>query len=103
MSTITPLTVVQGTYTVPTDQVDEHRGAHLAFVDALIAEGALLAAGRTPDQRGSILIVRAPDGEAATAVLAGDPYLAAGVVTYASAGTFTPGRHVPQLASLLAG
>ena len=98
-----PVTVVLGTYTAPVEEVDTHRGAHLAFIDEVLAAGALLAAGRQTTRPGSILLFGGIDGDAALAQLAGDPYLAAQVVRYEAAGTFTPGRHVPELAELLAG
>lgn len=97
-----PITVVLGTYTVPIAEVDVHRDAHLAFIDGVMAGGALLAAGRQATRPGSVLLFRGVDGDGALAQLADDPYLDAGVVRYEAAATFTPGRHAPPLAELLA-
>jgi uncharacterized protein YciI len=102
MSAVTQVTVVQGTYIVPIEEVDAHREAHLAFIDGVIAGGALLAAGRQTTRSGSLLLFRGLDGAGALAQLAGDPYLAAGVVRYEVVGTFMPGRHAPELAAAVA-
>lgn len=102
MSTFTPLTIVRGDYVAPLADVDAHRGAHLAFADDLIARGVLVLAGRRTPPDGSIMVLRGGDGAAALAALAGDPYVAADVVRYEVVGTFTPGRHAPELAGLLA-
>ncbi len=104
MSTITPLTVIQGRYVAPLADVDALREAHLAFVDGLVTQGHLLLAGRRTPPDGSLLVFRGEDAGAALQLLASDdPYVAGGVVEYEAVGVFTPGRHAPELSALLAG
>jgi uncharacterized protein YciI len=103
MSAITPLTIVRGEYLAPLEQVDVHRDAHFTFMDGLVGDGRVLMAGRRTPADGSILVFRGEDADAALGALASDPYVAAGVVRYEAVGVFTPGRHAPALAELLAG
>jgi uncharacterized protein YciI len=102
MPAITQLTVVQGEYVVPIEEVDAHREAHLAFVAGLVEAGRVLLAGRRTPPDGSVLVVRGGDEAAAVAMLDDDPYVAAGVVRYEATAVFTPGRHAPELVALLA-
>lgn len=95
------LTVIRGTYLAPLDEVDAHRQDHFAFIDGLLEGGALLAAGRRTTQDGSLLLFRGLDGDGALALLAGDPYVAAGVARYEAEGTFTPGKYAADLAAAL--
>lgn len=99
MSTITPLTVIQGQYLTPIAEVDAHREAHLAFIAGQIAEGRILMAGRRTPADGSILIFRGGDPDAALRVLEDDPYIVAGVVAYNAVGVFTPGAHADAFAA----
>lgn len=101
MRTVTPLTIVQGRYLAPLDEVDAHREAHFAFADGLVAGGRLLMAGRRTPPDGSILVFRGDDGEGALDALAADPYVSAGVVAYEVVAVFTPGRYAPELAAAL--
>ena len=103
MSTITPLTVIKGTYLAPLDQVDAHRDAHIAFLKDLVADGRVILGGRRTPPDGSILVFRGDDGDAVLRAMANDPYVLAGVVGYELVGVFTPGTHAPELAEFLAG
>lgn len=102
MTTVTPLTVIQGRYVAPLEQVDAVRDAHIVFVDGLVAAEKLVLAGRRTPPDGSILIFLGGDSDAALATLADDPYVIAGVVDYELGGVFTPGRHAPEFAAFLA-
>ena len=102
MSTITPLTVIKGTYLAPLDAVDAQRDAHLAFLKDLVADGRAILGGRRTPPDGSILVFRGGDADAVLATMANDPYVLAGVVGYELVGVFTPGTHAPQLAEFLA-
>ena len=102
MSTITPLTVIKGTYLAALDEVDAQRDAHIAFLKALVADGRVILGGRRNPSDGSILVFRGDDGDAVLATMANDPYVLAGVVGYELVGVFTPGTHAPGLAEFLA-
>lgn len=101
MSTITPLTVIKGTYLASLDAVDAHRDAHLAFLKEHVAAGRTILGGRRTPPDGSILVFRGGDADAVLATMANDPYVLAGVVGYELVGVFTPGTHAPQLAEFL--
>jgi uncharacterized protein YciI len=103
MSTITPLTVIKGTYLAPLDDVDAQRDAHLAWLRDLVADGRTILGGRRTPPDGSILVFRGGDADAVLATMENDPYVVAGVVSYELVGVFTPGTHAPQLAEFLAG
>ena len=102
MSTITPLTVIKGTYLAPLEDVDAKRDAHLAFLKDLVADGRTILGGRRNPPDGSILVFRGGDGDAVLQTMANDPYVLAGVVAYELVGVFTPGTHAPELADFLA-
>jgi len=56
-----------------------HRPAHLARISELRAAGVVLEAGAFPDMSGSLLLVRAPDADAALAIAGADVYMREGV------------------------
>ena len=103
MSTITPLTVIKGTYLASLDEVDAQRDAHLVFLKALVADGRAILGGRRTPPDGSILVFRGGDANAVLETMANDPYVLAGVAGYELVGVFTPGTHAPELAEFLAG
>jgi uncharacterized protein YciI len=53
---------------------EPHRQAHLAHVEALLADGTALLAGARADLRASVLVLRAVDATAARALCEQDPY-----------------------------
>jgi uncharacterized protein YciI len=102
MSTITPLTVIAGTYLVPLDEVDALRDAHLVFLKDLVADGRAILGGRRNPPEGSLLVFRGGDADAVLTTMADDPYVLGGAVRYELVGVFTPGTHAPELAAFLA-
>ena len=70
MSTITPLTVIKGSYLAPLDQVDAHRDAHIAFLKDLVADGRVILGGRRNPPDGSILVFRGDDSDAVLTAMA---------------------------------
>jgi len=83
--------VLQLTYTQPIDVVDGVRPAHLEWLDGEIAAGNVLISGRNEAGTGGILITGDISTEQAEALIAADPYTAAGVAAYTRAG-FNAGR-----------
>ncbi|PFG19733.1 YciI family protein [Serinibacter salmoneus] len=59
---------------------DEVRPRHRDFLRTLLDAGSLLASGPLVETPGAMLLLVAPDAEAATALLAEDPFLTEGVV-----------------------
>lgn len=70
------------TYKVPLDVVDAHRPAHIDWLNDCLAQGALLAAGRTNPPTGGVLMMRGERG-ALEALLKTDPFAVHGVADYA--------------------
>jgi len=74
--------VLTSTYLQPLDVIDKTRPAHLAWLEAEVGAGRLVLAGRQESQAGGVLITGDISHEEAEAVMADDPYLQAGVVSY---------------------
>ncbi len=73
---------MKSTYTQPADVVEKTRPAHLEFLNAEIAAGRLLLAGRQKDGSGGVLVTGDISTEDAQALVARDPYTCAGVANY---------------------
>ncbi|MBO9575819.1 MAG: GTP cyclohydrolase [Sphingobium sp.] len=86
------------TYTVPLEQVDVHRPAHVEWLNDCLAQGVLLAAGRTTPPVGGVIMMR---GERAKveALLKTDPFAIHGVADYAIH-EFEPRMVAPGLEAL---
>ena len=74
--------VLKSTYLQAPDVVEQTRPAHLKFLEAEIAAGHLLLAGRQEDGSGGVLITADMTGEEAQALLDRDPYVQADVARY---------------------
>ncbi|HEY1125399.1 MAG TPA: YciI family protein [Sphingobium sp.] len=70
------------TYKVPLDVVDAHRPAHIDWLNDVLAQGILLAAGRTNPPTGGVLMLRG-ERAALEALLRTDPFAVHGVADYA--------------------
>jgi uncharacterized protein YciI len=79
------------TYTVPLEEVDKQRDAHLAFLDAKQAAGVVVEAGRQDPPTGGVVILNVASEAEAFAVMADDPYVTAKVGEYRAVG-FNPMR-----------
>ena len=72
--------LLEATYTPDAEELRRPvRGRHLARIAELRDEGVVLEAGALLDMSASILLVRAPDEEAALEIARRDVYMAAGV------------------------
>lgn len=75
-----PVFVIEATYAPDAAATrPAHRPAHLARIAELRATGTVLEAGAFPDMSGSLLLVRAPDADAALAIARADVYMREGV------------------------
>jgi uncharacterized protein YciI len=70
------------TYKVPLDVVDAHRPAHIDWLNDCLAQGVLLAAGRSDPPVGGVLMMRGERGALET-LLKTDPFAVHGVADYA--------------------
>jgi uncharacterized protein YciI len=62
------------------DAIDALMPAHVAWLEAGLAEGAFLVAGRREPRTGGVIVVRG-DRAAAEAIAATDPFVTAGAAT----------------------
>jgi hypothetical protein len=75
-----PVFVIEATYATDAAETrPAHRPAHLARIAELRAAGVVLEAGAFPDMSSSLLLVRAPDADAALAIARADVYMREGV------------------------
>jgi uncharacterized protein len=74
--------VLKSTYLQPPDVVGQTRPAHLKFLEAEIAAGRLVLAGRQEDGSGGVLITADMTGDEAQELLDRDPYVQAEVARY---------------------
>jgi uncharacterized protein YciI len=66
-------------YTSDTAKIEAHRPAHRAYLTGLLAKSQLVGSGPFTDAPGALIIYEADTPEAAEALIAGDPFHAAGV------------------------
>lgn len=78
-------------YTVALEEVDRHRDDHRAWLDQARHAGRVLESGRQVPPTGGVILLEATDRAAAEAMIATDPYVAAGVARYAIT-EFEPAR-----------
>ncbi len=66
--------IVNLTYIVALDQVDQHIPAHIDFLNAQYAAGHFLASGRKVPRTGGIILANAASLETLAAILEQDPF-----------------------------
>ena len=66
--------IVNLTYKVALDQVDQHIPAHIDFLNAQYAAGHFLASGRKVPRTGGIILANAASLETLAAILEQDPF-----------------------------
>jgi len=74
------------TYLVPLDEVAKVRDEHLAFLDGLLAQGTLVAAGRQDPPVGGMVLLDVADAATAREVMSQDPYVLRGIAEYEARG-----------------
>ncbi|WP_433307941.1 YciI family protein [Actinoplanes sp. CA-030573] len=73
-------------YLVPLDEVAKVRDEHLAFLEGLVEQGVVVAAGRQDPPVGGLVLVDVADEARAFEVMAQDPYVRNGVAEYEAIG-----------------
>ena len=76
-----PMCLVLLTYVKPLAEVDLHRAAHVAWIEGLIADGAMLLAGRRSPPTGGVLLFRG-EADVVAEEAANDPFVQNGVATF---------------------
>ncbi|MBO9532610.1 MAG: hypothetical protein J7513_06535 [Solirubrobacteraceae bacterium] len=74
--------VLRSTYTGSADEVGALRPAHLEWLDELIADGTVIAAGRLEDGSGAAILGAGTDAEGLLRAFDADPYVSGGVAEY---------------------
>ncbi|MFD4412705.1 YciI family protein [Streptomyces sp. NPDC058251] len=74
--------VLDLTYTAPLDAVDAALDAHVAWLEEQYAAGVFLASGRKNPRDGGVIIAVAQDRARIEEIVAGDPFVTAGVCAY---------------------
>ena len=92
--------VVSSRYTRPLEDVDRVREDHLEWIGEQVAAGRVLAAGRQTPPAGAVILLKGVAREDVPALVAGDPYVVAGVAEYEVAAEFSPGIVAPGLDAL---
>lgn len=77
--------VVDLTYLVPLDKVDDALDAHRHFLDEQFAAGTFVAAGPKVPRDGGVIIASNVDRAQLDAILARDPFAIQGVAAYSVA------------------
>jgi len=79
---VTDMFVLELTYTVPLERVDELVGDHLVWVKAQYDAGVFLTSGRKEPRDGGVIIAAGNDRAAIEELVASDPFTVAGVCGY---------------------
>ncbi|MFF1654749.1 YciI family protein [Streptomyces sp. NPDC058255] len=74
--------VLDLTYTAPLDAVDAALDAHVAWLEEQYAAGVFLASGRKNPRDGGVILAVAQDRARIEEIVAGDPFVTAGVCAY---------------------
>lgn len=68
--------------TLDADKVDAHRETHIAFLEALRAEGSVVANGRLADGSGGLVVYRGESEAQIRALVEKDPFVVSGARSY---------------------
>ncbi|MFD4546668.1 YciI family protein [Streptomyces sp. NPDC058466] len=74
--------VLDLTYIAPLDAVDAALDAHVAWLEEQYAAGVFLASGRKNPRDGGVILAVAQDRARIEEIVAGDPFVTAGVCAY---------------------
>ncbi|WP_225840022.1 YciI family protein [Streptomyces sp. NK08204] len=90
--------VLELTYTAPLEAVDAVLPDHVVWLDQQYDKGFFLASGRKNPRDGGIVLAVAEDRDRIEEIIAGDPFVAAGVCAYRVT-EFIATKTAPELAS----
>jgi len=88
------------TYLKPLHDIDPHRKKHLAYLQSLVDQGALVCSGRQTPALGGVIIVHSLSKEEFAQFLEKDPFVTLGLARYDIV-EFTPTLCHPKLEALL--
>ena len=89
--------VLELTYTAALDAVDAVLPAHVTWLEEQYEKGLFLASGRKNPRDGGVILAVAEDRARIEEVVAGDPFVAAGVCEYRVT-EFVATKTAPELA-----
>ncbi|MFF4182621.1 YciI family protein [Streptomyces sp. NPDC001691] len=90
--------ILELTYIVPLDRVDELIPDHVAWLDAQYAAGVFIASGRKQPRDGGVILAAGDDRAAIERLVATDPFLVNGLCTYRIT-EFLATKVAPELAA----
>jgi uncharacterized protein YciI len=85
-----PIFAVTYLYTAPTNQIDEIRPIHRAWLSELLEQNVLLASGPMVDTPEALLIFRSESAEELARLLDNDPFDIAGCIGSRTIQTWNP-------------
>lgn len=88
------------TYVVPLEIVDQHLAAHSAYLDTLYGDGKVLLSGRKHPRVGGLILALTDSHAEAQALVRNDPFNLHGVARYELI-QFSPTRGVKEMAPFL--
>ncbi|MFJ3924736.1 YciI family protein [Streptomyces sp. NPDC090022] len=74
--------IMELTYTVPVEAVEEEMDAHIAWVDGYYASGVFLASGRKVPRDGGVILAHGVSRAEVERIAEEDPFTVAGVCAY---------------------
>ncbi|MGW2858678.1 YciI family protein [Streptomyces sp. SDr-06] len=90
--------ILELTYIVPLDRVDELIPDHVAWLDAQYAAGVFIASGRKQPRDGGVILAAGDDRAAIERLVATDPFLVNDLCTYRIT-EFLATKVAPELAA----
>ena len=66
--------IIELTYKVPIEKIEEHLAAHVSYLDKYYASGNFIASGRKVPRDGGFILAKAPDKKAVESIISEDPF-----------------------------
>ncbi|MFI6469568.1 MULTISPECIES: YciI family protein [unclassified Streptomyces] len=90
--------IVELTYIVPLERVEEHLADHVAWLDAQYEAGVFIASGRKEPRDGGVILAVGDDRAAIDKIVATDPFNVNDLATYRIT-EFLATKVAPELAA----
>lgn len=87
-------------YIVDISVIDQHRPAHLVFLDEQFQKGIFVASGMQAPRYGGVIIAKSPDRQSLLAILKNDPYYLNNCAEY-QVTEFIPNKYSPEFEKVI--
>lgn len=74
--------IIELTYKVPIEKIEEYLAAHVSFLDKYYASGNFMASGRKVPRDGGFILAKAPDKKTVESIISQDPFYIHGFADY---------------------